>query len=809
MRYKPTIRTPRRRGYACSLCAVVIVVLIGASARAQDDEPEAPPPEQRPDHKTVQLTFPDNVELKTVLDYVATRLETNIIYGEEVASQRVTIRSPRAVPPERLLPLLRSTLRFRGFILTESDRGDWLTVRRAEQLTRQSEWMEQGQSESRTGNRVVTTLVMLEHMPTNAFRELVEPFLTRPGGNLVALPGGEGFVVTDYSRVVRTLERLREHADRPGVAQGWKVHRLQNASATSVNQTLQSLIQAKPDASSGDGDDSDGNQAQAVPIAEIDAFLLTGTPEQIRETEALLELLDVARPVRTRIYKLEHTTAGRAGELLAQIARPLQQQHGGEPWTISPDPEGNALVVTCPEPAHARIRNWLETMIDRPSTASPTGIRTQVFAVEYARAPELAETLQGVFAGGATAESFQFDPREDTPGRRSADSERGGGEQSPPDRAADAAADEAGAGGKQPSRGSRTTDPPEADRSGYDTRGINRPGEPGREPADPARRLFENRTGEDGESPVKLTVDEATNSIIATGPASYLAQVERLIDRLDHHRPQVLIEATIVSMSSSDGLDLGVDIQYLNAEDNELESGLLSNFGLLDVDPVTGATNAMLGSGLTAVLLRSDEVSVILRALQTRLDARIVANPRLLVADNETGTLDSIDEQPFTSINAGETVATTSFGGYAEAGTQLTLTPNISESDVVHLEYDIRSSSFTGNPSDPNLPPPRALDSVSSRVTIPSGYTLLVGGLTRKNHQTTRDQVPILGDLPLLGAAFRSQNSSDSETILYVFLRPVIHREDRFAYLRYQSVRALRQAEVDGDAPELKMEYLK
>jgi type IV pilus assembly protein PilQ len=176
----------------------------------------------------------------------------------------------------------------------------------------------------------------------------------------------------------------------------------------------------------------------------------------------------------------------------------------------------------------------------------------------------------------------------------------------------------------------------------------------------------------------------------------------------------------------------------------------------------------------------------------------------VLVNDNNVGTLSSISEFPYASVNASQTVATTSFGDYAQAGTEITVTPHISEADYLQLEYSVVLSSFTGNPvtqGGTTLPPPRKSDSVQSQVTIPDGSTIVVGGLNRRNFSQGVDQIPFLGDIPVLGYLFSNRNNMDSSTTLFVFIRPVILRDDKFADLKFLSESSLRDAELPGDYP--------
>ena len=133
--------------------------------------------------------------------------------------------------------------------------------------------------------------------------------------------------------------------------------------------------------------------------------------------------------------------------------------------------------------------------------------------------------------------------------------------------------------------------------------------------------------------------------------------------------------------------------------------------------------------------------------------------------DNNLGTLNSLSEFPYASVNASNTVATTSFGDYAQAGTEITVTPHISESDYLQLEYSVSLSSFTGSPvtqGGTTLPPPRKSDTVQSQVTIPDGATIIVGGLNQRNFTYTKDAVPILGQIPLLEYLFSNRTKMDA-----------------------------------------------
>ena len=229
---------------------------------------------------------------------------------------------------------------------------------------------------------------------------------------------------------------------------------------------------------------------------------------------------------------------------------------------------------------------------------------------------------------------------------------------------------------------------------------------------------------------------------------------------------------------------------------------MFSSFGLSTVDAATGRLAPLPGPGLNAAVLNADVADVILRALASNRRSKIVASPRVLVNDNATGALFSIAESPFTSVNSGETIATTSFAGYAEAGTEITLTPHISEADYLQLEYEVALSSFTGQPGEDGIPPPRQTDKVASEVTVPDGSTIVVGGLNRTQALDVVNAVPLLGDIPILGNLFRSRTENNSTTTLFVFIRPTILRDDQFRDLRYLSERDVKAAGLPDGFPK-------
>lgn len=303
---------------------------------------------------------------------------------------------------------------------------------------------------------------------------------------------------------------------------------------------------------------------------------------------------------------------------------------------------------------------------------------------------------------------------------------------------------------------------------------------------------------------IKIAVDRATSLILAIGEPRDLDRIADLIAEMDVRPPQVMLEVLMVSLSDGKSQDFGIELQRL-LDDAGAIVGLTSLFGISDLGLGGGDSSSVLGSGSggTAVILDPGDFSVVIRALENISDGRALSIPRVLVNNNESGTINSTVEEPFLSTNASDTVATTSFGGSSAAGTQVNVTPQIAEGDHILLQYSISLSSFVGESADPALPPSRQQNSISSRATIPDGYTIVVGGIEIQSDAEAETRVPFLGQIPGIGELFKSRSKSNSRSRFYAFIKPTILRHDTFEDLKHISDPIRSSLDIDGDYPVL------
>ncbi len=303
-----------------------------------------------------------------------------------------------------------------------------------------------------------------------------------------------------------------------------------------------------------------------------------------------------------------------------------------------------------------------------------------------------------------------------------------------------------------------------------------------------------------GSEALQLTADPATNAIIAIGEVQELDRLATLIDDLDIRRPQVLLEVLIVSLSESDSLDLGVEMEKLILGPGDTIAKLSSLFGLSSTGAASGSI-ADRSSGGSAIVLSPGDFSIVLKALQTINQGRSLSMPKVLVASNEQASINSVLETPYTTINASDTVATTAYGGSSNAGTEVSVTPQIAEGDHLRLEYQVSLSAFVGEAADASVPPPRQQNSINSVATIPDGFTIAVGGIELITEGKAETGIPLLSDVPILGEAFKNRSRSSSRSRFFVFIRPTILRDRSFEDLKYLSEVDAAETGIDDGWP--------
>src|SRR6185295_12592692 len=227
--------------------------------------------------------------------------------------------------------------------------------------------------------------------------------------------------------------------------------------------------------------------------------------------------------------------------------------------------------------------------------------------------------------------------------------------------------------------------------------------------------------------------------------------------------------------------------------------------------PVRSVADA---AGFTGAVLSPGDYSVIVKALQNLNSGRSSTMPKVLVNNNQRAVFSSVLQQPVSTNNilsstGANAITSTSFAGTQDAGTTISVRPQIAEGDHLVLEYSISLSSFVGASAGPGLPPPRQQNKVDSVATIPDGHTVVVGGLEVLQDGENIAQIPLLGQVPIVGELFKKRDKSKSKTRYYVFIRSTVLRSNRFEDLKFLSESAAASVGVESGWPVVEARFIR
>ena len=288
------------------------------------------------------------------------------------------------------------------------------------------------------------------------------------------------------------------------------------------------------------------------------------------------------------------------------------------------------------------------------------------------------------------------------------------------------------------------------------------------------------------QSSLSIQAHDATNSIIISAQPALMSSLSSIIRQLDIRRAQVLVEAIIVEVSEGDGVNLsvqwastsGLGTQFNDngASISELAAGAYAVDNDADDYEDLATSLASIAGGVAGYV--GSDWAMILQALSSTSTSNILATPSLTTLDNQEASFIVGDEVP---VLTGSTSSSSNDNPFQtierkEVGIKLKVTPQINEGDSVQMVIEQEVSSIQGQTTVDVV---FATRSVKTTVLAKSGETIVIGGLIDEEVNETVDKVPILGDIPYLGALFRSTKSSTEKRNLMIFLRATIIRDDQ------------------------------
>ncbi len=283
--------------------------------------------------------------------------------------------------------------------------------------------------------------------------------------------------------------------------------------------------------------------------------------------------------------------------------------------------------------------------------------------------------------------------------------------------------------------------------------------------------------GEGAKTPLRITADKATNSlIIAASPQEYEV-IGDIIAKLDVPREQVLVEMCVAEASQDVVEELGIEWSTVDPPADSMRGFGFTNFGLR----VERAAGTLEGLSVGAFKLGEEgetRVAAILKALERHSGVEILSKPHLLTSDNEEASIFAGARVPYlkqTRVTEADPATPTAIRTfeYVDVGITLNITPHISTGGIVRM---LIKSEFTkiveGRTGLSAETPTIAERNAETLVSIRSGATVVIGGLMRDDETSVRERVPVLGSLPLLGPLFRRTRTRKEKTNLLLFITP-------------------------------------
>ncbi|MGB8355215.1 MAG: hypothetical protein WCD79_15055 [Chthoniobacteraceae bacterium] len=317
-----------------------------------------------------------------------------------------------------------------------------------------------------------------------------------------------------------------------------------------------------------------------------------------------------------------------------------------------------------------------------------------------------------------------------------------------------------------------------------------------------------------------IQIDPETRSLVIVADDETHEEIMKVIKNLDRPKPQVLIKVVFAQVTLNKSLNVGVEGSYtfnvrngaaggvsntvtnatasttggtaITSSTTAVQSGLLSpgTIGTTSAQTLFGLSQLANGS---FVRLATDNWQATLYALASHGNVNVLSRPSIMARNNQQAVIVVGQEVPFvTNSQITETGQTINTVQYQDVGIILRVTPFITSNHEVEMIVSPEVSSVDSQSVtlSPNVSSP-IIDKIAAETVVvtPNNSTVVIGGMMQKQQTSTVQKVPILGDLPLIGAAFRHTTKGDTRTELLIFLTPsIVEGTDKLKELTDQEV---------------------
>lgn len=260
-----------------------------------------------------------------------------------------------------------------------------------------------------------------------------------------------------------------------------------------------------------------------------------------------------------------------------------------------------------------------------------------------------------------------------------------------------------------------------------------------------------------------------TDVVLVKDFENVLRQIDELYAEVDVKPAQVAIEAMIINVKLNDTNQFGVNFQALrNTANARLVSG---------TNPLTSLASLDVSNGGLKFGFLDSSLSVFMLALETVGDTNVIASPRVLCMNKQRAEIQIGEQLGYMNTTVTQTFSTQSVQ-FLDVGTLLRIRPFIGNDGFIRMEVHPELSTGSVTITDGLTVPNKSVTQVTSNVGCYDGSTIVIGGLLRENLETTRNQVPYLGNLPWVGPIFRNKTEKISKDEIIVLITPRIVSED-------------------------------
>ncbi|MBA7632548.1 Type 3 secretion system secretin [subsurface metagenome] len=275
----------------------------------------------------------------------------------------------------------------------------------------------------------------------------------------------------------------------------------------------------------------------------------------------------------------------------------------------------------------------------------------------------------------------------------------------------------------------------------------------------------------------RISTDAKSNSLIICDTGENLEMILAEIRRADKTPQQIMIEVVILDVQLDDDTEIGVNWDLLS--DKRYNVGYRQNFTtsrlvstIEDVDTIGDATafNTIGLGGEFSVI--SNTIRNVVHLIQQKRDVEILASPRVMMLSGQSANIEAVDEIPYLVITETAAGGQLQMYEFKNVGVKLQVTTTLTDGNDILLTVEAEQNVQVGTTTPPRVDTRKAQTSL----LLKDGQVVVLGGLRRQEKTKEVDQIPILGDLPIVGELFKSTNTVVKNSELIVFLSPHIYK---------------------------------